>query len=470
MVRRRVVLVLSVGALLFALGAVGLAGLGFGADDASPRVVVPTGGPSPSPLDDDALSRVGATTAGPVGRAVCGSAALRSPYDYTGPAGPYRSGTPGLPTFGKPGTDFPDAEAGMVLPPETADYQNWQLKPRTVYYLAPGMHYGSFSANTGDVFVGGYANGRGSVLDGQYRRFTAIDSNITIGEQTDVTIAYLTIQKFTPYVDQTAINQTGAGGWRLLNSTVTLNVPGGGMFAATDAVVRDNCLTLNGQYGFQASETIRGDALTGGPYNVWVENNEISYNDTCGLSGLLQNDGAGLARPQPGPGSLPEPSLRRRRGERQPGRLQALGHQRRNDPGQLDPPQLGGGRLGRHEQRQHHLDRQHHHGQRERGRSGRRSPTTSPSPTTTSHATTSSTGRATRASRCPRSTSRSRGATRRTAASPRAPCRRASPPGSRATPTGSVIERTRWWTTVAGSSCGRTPTGTATTGSTARAR
>ena len=289
------------------LVAVGVVGLGVGQDDATPRVVAPTGGPTPSPLDDDALSRVGAATAGPVGRAVCGSAALRSPYDYTGPAGPYRSGTPGLPTFGEPGSDFPGADAGRVLPPETADYQNWQLEPDTVYYLAPGMHYGSFSANTGDVFVGGYAKGRGSVLDGQYRRFTAIDSNITIGEQTDVTIAYLTIQRFTPYVDQTAINQTGAGGWQLLNSTVTLNVPGGGMFAATDAVLRDNCLTMNGQYGFQASETIRGDSLTGGPYNVWIENNEISYNDTCGLSGLLQNEALGWRDYNPVPARYRNP-------------------------------------------------------------------------------------------------------------------------------------------------------------------
>ncbi len=300
-VRRRVLLAFSVGALLVAAVVVGALGLGGGQDGVTPRVVASTGAPTASPLDDADAAEVGATTAGPRGRAVCGTDVLRSPYDYTGPAGAFRSGTPGLPTFGEPGTDFPGARAGRVLPPETADYENWELEPDTVYFLAPGTHYGSFSANSGDVFVGGYAKGRGSVLDGQYRRRTAIDSNITIGEQTNVTIQYLTIQKFTPYVDQTAINQTGAGGWRLLNSTVTLNVPGGGMFAATDAVLRDNCLTMNGQYGFQASETIRGDQLTGGPYNVWVEDNEISYNDTCGLSGLLQNEALGWRDYQPVP-------------------------------------------------------------------------------------------------------------------------------------------------------------------------
>lgn len=248
-------------------------------------------GPGATTLENgqEASLAVGARTAGPRGRPVCGQPLLRSPYSYTGRAGPYRSGTAGLPTYGAAGTDFPKATRGEVLPPQTADYQNWQLSPNTVYYLAPGMHYGSFSANAGDAFVGGWANGVGATLDGEYSRHVAIDSNIGTGEQADVTIQYLTIQKFTPYVDQTAINQTGNGGWKLLNSTVTLNVPGGGMFAASDNVLRDNCLTQNGQYGFQSAQTLRGDSLTGGPYNVWVERNEISYNDTCGLSGLLNN-------------------------------------------------------------------------------------------------------------------------------------------------------------------------------------
>jgi hypothetical protein len=253
------------------------------------------------PSASEASPVAGASSARETGRPVCGQPMLRSPYSYTGAGGPFRSGTPGLPTFGAPGTDFPTATAGQVIPPETADYQNWQLRPHTVYYLAPGLHIGSFSANTGDVFIGGSAGGVVSVLDGEYARPTAIDSNITIGEQTDVTIRYLTVQRFAPPVDQTAINQTGAGGWTLLDSTVTLNAPGGGMFAATDNVIKDSCLTLNGQYGFQSAATVRGDSLTGGPYNVRVEGNEISYNDTCDLSGLLQNAAFGWRDHNPVP-------------------------------------------------------------------------------------------------------------------------------------------------------------------------
>jgi hypothetical protein len=296
--KRTTLALLGIGALLLAalLAGVVLASGGEGpAREAGERAQPGASPASPATSDttvkdgEKASLAVGARTAGPRGRAVCGQPLLRSPYSYTGRAGPYRSGTPGLPTYGAAGTDFPNARAGEVLPPQTADYENWQLSPDTVYYLAPGMHYGSFSASAGDVFVGGYANGEGATLDGEYSRPVAIDSNIGTGEQANVTIRYLTIQKFTPPVDQTAINQTGNAGWQLLNSTVTLNVPGGGMFAASDNILRDNCLTQNGQYGFQSAQTLRGDSLTGGPYNVWVEDNEISFNDTCGLSGLLNN-------------------------------------------------------------------------------------------------------------------------------------------------------------------------------------
>src|SRR5258708_18336425 len=36
------------------------------------------------------------------GRRVCGQSILNSPYSYTGRAGPYSSGTAGLPTYGTP--------------------------------------------------------------------------------------------------------------------------------------------------------------------------------------------------------------------------------------------------------------------------------------------------------------------------------------------------------------------------------
>jgi Right handed beta helix region len=233
---------------------------------------------------------------------VCGKPVLISPYDYNGAAGPYKSGTAGLPTYGTPGSDFPNGTAGNVLPDQTMNYQNWQLRPDTVYYLEPGVHIGSFAADTGDTFVGGYSGGNGTTLSGNYAGNPwAIDSNAAEGDQTGVTVEYLTIEKYQPVVDQVAINQDGNTGWTIQYDTITLNVPGGGAFAATNSVLRDNCMTLNGQYGFQSAAAQSIDSLTGGPYNVTIKDNEISYNDTCDLSGLMTNPAIGWHNYNPVP-------------------------------------------------------------------------------------------------------------------------------------------------------------------------
>src|SRR4029077_9433185 len=88
--------------------------------------------------------------AGPAAwRRVCGQPILRSPFSYSGPAGPYRSGTVGLPTYGTPGSAFPQATAGEVLPAGAHSYASYQLRPRTVYYLVPGVHVGGFEADSG---------------------------------------------------------------------------------------------------------------------------------------------------------------------------------------------------------------------------------------------------------------------------------------------------------------------------------
>src|SRR5579862_8016261 len=69
-----------------------------------------------------------------VGTPICGQPILQSPYNYNGAAGPYTSGTAGLPTYGTPTSDFPKATAGVVVPPETHDYPSYELNPNTVYY------------------------------------------------------------------------------------------------------------------------------------------------------------------------------------------------------------------------------------------------------------------------------------------------------------------------------------------------
>ena len=100
--------------------------------------------------------------------------------------------------------------------------------------------------------------------------------------------------------------------WTLEYNTITLNVPGAGVIAGADNTLKDNCLTLNGQYGFQSSDVgpWGHDSLTSGPYNVTIEHNEISYNDTCDFEGLLSNSAIGWSNYNPVPAQIQEPPLR----------------------------------------------------------------------------------------------------------------------------------------------------------------
>ena len=227
---------------------------------------------------------------------ICGHPILNSPFRYDGPAGNYSSGTAGLPTYGKPGTDFPHATAGVVLPAGAHSYLSYQLNPGTVYYLLPGVHVGNFQADANDAFVGGFSGGTRTVISGEYSGLPwAIDSNYSAGNQPGVTIEYLTIEKFQPPGNGAAVNQDTNTDWTLRYDTITLNAPGAGVMAGADNTLKDNCLTLNGQYGFQSSDVNSWgvDSLTGGPYNVTVEGNEISYDDTCDFQGPLTNKAIG---------------------------------------------------------------------------------------------------------------------------------------------------------------------------------
>src|SRR5262249_55057243 len=108
---------------------------------------------SSPPQSSSALQKNGTDNGVPV----CGQPILKSPFDYHGATGPYRSGTRGLPTFGSPRSNFPKVTAGYVLPADSKYYPSYVLQPNTVYYLLPGTHVNSIQADPGDVFVGGFA-------------------------------------------------------------------------------------------------------------------------------------------------------------------------------------------------------------------------------------------------------------------------------------------------------------------------
>jgi parallel beta-helix repeat protein len=241
---------------------------------------------------------------------VCGHSILDSPFSYNGAAGSYQSGTSGLPTYGGPGTDFPDATAGMVLAAGTHSYLSYQLNADTVYYLLPGVHVGTFQADENDAFVGGLSGRTATVLSGNYSGYNeAIDSNYSDGSQPGVTIEYLTIEKFQPQGNGAAINTNSNIGWTLRYDTLTLNAPGAGMIAGADDTLEDNCMTLNGQYGFQSSDVDSWghDALTDGPYDVTIKDNEISDNDTCDFEGKLTNTDIGWSNYNPVPARYRNP-------------------------------------------------------------------------------------------------------------------------------------------------------------------
>ena len=142
------------------------------------------------------------------------------------------------------------------------------------------------------------------MLSGDYSGYSsAIDSNYSAGNQPGVTIEYLTIEKFTA-ARQCRGHQSGFQ--HQLDPRVQHGHPERArrrVIAGSDNTIKDNCLTLNGQYGFQSS--VVGpwghDSLTSGPYDVTVEDNEISYNDTCDYEGLLNNSAIGWTNYNPVP-------------------------------------------------------------------------------------------------------------------------------------------------------------------------
>lgn len=166
-------------------------------------------------------------------------------------------------------------------------------KASTTYWFAPGTHtlgtgaYANITAGTNSTYIGA----PGAILDGQGSNRYAF-----VGNNTGVTVKYLTIQNFgsgssasTPSGDNNnegVVNHDAGHSWTIANNTVQ-GVAGAGVFIGSGDVVKDNCLTRNGQYGFSAYEETDVN-------NVVLDHNEVSFNDTydweakvdgCGCTG-----------------------------------------------------------------------------------------------------------------------------------------------------------------------------------------
>ena len=205
------------------------------------------GSPGPSLLGTSADASFSAPTSPPV--IVCANASL-----LTGPSA---------------------APSGAVSVPagdNSALFAN-TLPASTTYWFAPGTHtlgsgqYAQIDPGNNDVFIGG----PGAVLDG------ADDNDYAFaGPGTEVTIEYLTIENFIAPQNEGAVNAGTASGYVVENSTVEDNPYGAGVIVDSNGVLNDDCLTKNGQYGFQTYSGSDSVPVT----NLSITNNEISSNDT----------------------------------------------------------------------------------------------------------------------------------------------------------------------------------------------
>lgn len=176
---------------------------------------------------------------------------------------------------------------GAVVVPQGDDAHRQLDTPGTTYWFAPGAHtfgsgkFGQIVPGDHDTYVGA----PGAVLDGRGVNLYAFTQHAV-----DVTIEHLTIQHFgTLGANQTqgVVNHTSARGWVIEDDTVQDNGGAGVMLGSGD-VLRDSCLSGNGQYGFSSYST------TGPVVGIEVTGNEVRGNDAhhwgtvdpgCGCSG-----------------------------------------------------------------------------------------------------------------------------------------------------------------------------------------
>ncbi len=178
--------------------------------------------------------------------------------------------------------------AGAVVVPAGDNSSLDFAQPDTTFWFAPGTHtfgadeFGQVVAGDGSRYVGA----PGAVLDGGNVNRYAITA--ARGAR-DVTVEHLTIENFGAEgtnLNEGVVNQGAGADWTIRYNTVRDNA-GAGLILGSGNVAEHNCLTRNGQYGFNA-------ASPEGPTDLRVAHNEISYNNTddwdariegCGCTG-----------------------------------------------------------------------------------------------------------------------------------------------------------------------------------------
>jgi hypothetical protein len=211
---------------------------------------------------------------------------------------PPSSGAPAAPPVtwcenGLPASPYTSAPAGAVTVPagdNSALFQG-QLPTNKTYWFAPGKHTNaSIQASDGDTFLGA----PGAILDGGNTTHYAFTGQYNDTADQNVTIKYLTIQDFAPNQGGGAVNGNGNNGWTEEYDLMQYNSPGAAMMLGGDNTVSDNCLTQNGEYGFNGYSYVDqtfGHTFTGGATNIKFTNNDVSYNNTQKTSSGIEGGG-----------------------------------------------------------------------------------------------------------------------------------------------------------------------------------
>ncbi|MFI1562267.1 right-handed parallel beta-helix repeat-containing protein [Streptomyces sp. NPDC020490] len=234
-----------------------------------------------------------ASAAAPLALALLATGCVGSSSSGAEPkAAPSTSAAPPAPRVcAKPGAGPAKAPAGAVTvdPAVVGDLaaKTKSSPPHTTFWLRPGRHrlspdrYAQVIPKEGDRYLGA----PGAVLDGRRKNQYAFG-----GRARDVTIRYLTVERFVAPLNEGVVNHDSADGWVIEHATVQNN-SGAGLMAGARQQVRANCLRGNGQYGMNA---YKADGRISG---LVVEGNEIVGNNTddwerrrkgCGCTGGIK--------------------------------------------------------------------------------------------------------------------------------------------------------------------------------------
>ena len=217
------------------------------------------------------------------------------------PSGSAGAGAPTSPPVtwcetGLPKSPYTTAPRGAITVP-VGDNSSFNFSAaNTVYWFAPGIHtigtgqYSQIAVAHGDTYIGA----PGAILDGQGKNNSAFVGTYNDTSDQKVVIEYLTIQDFDPVQGSGAVNGNGNNGWTEKYDLMKDNSPGAAMMLGGDNVVTDNCLTRNGEYGFNGFSWVDENyahTFTGGATNITFTNNDVSFNNTQRTSSGIEGGG-----------------------------------------------------------------------------------------------------------------------------------------------------------------------------------